>query len=198
LSQGKNNKKSKTDSGKSSDSGYSKYILIAVILITVGYFLYENFKKDDSIKPPVLVDPKEKVKDTNEPQFKREGELEFIMTGGKKDSSLKKIDIEIALNDAEREQGLMYRKSMGYNKGMLFIFDEDELQSFWMKNTIMSLDIIYVNSDFKIVKIHKNTIPYSENPILSGKPSKYVVEVAAGFSDNFGVKEGDKILFKKD
>jgi len=190
--------KPKTPEKKTVTTGSSKYILIAVLILIAGYFFYDNVLREEPVKPPVFVDPKEKVKSTTEPQFKREGELEFIRSAGKKDSAVKKIDIELALDDAEREQGLMYRKSMDDNKGMLFIFDTDELQSFWMKNTIMPLDIMFVNSDFKIVKIHKNTTPFSENSLPSDKPSKYVVEVAAGFSDRFGIKEGDKILFKKD
>ena len=190
--------KSKTPDKKTGSSGNSKYILIAVLIIIIGYFFYDNVIREEQVKPPVFVDPKEKVKNTTEPQFKKEGELEFISLVGKKDSAVKKIDIELALDDAEREQGLMYRKSMDDNKGMLSIFDTDELQSFWMKNTIMSLDIMFVNSDFKIVKIHKSTTPFSENSLPSDEPSKYVVEVAAGFSERYGIKEGDKILFKKD
>jgi len=93
--------------------------------------------------------------------------------------------------------GLMFRKSMEDTKGMLFIFDKTDMHSFWMKNTIMSLDILFVNEDKEIVKIHKNTKPYSTESLPSGKPAIYVVEVIAGFTDKYGVKEGDKIEFVK-
>jgi uncharacterized membrane protein (UPF0127 family) len=66
-----------------------------------------------------------------------------------------------------------------------------------MKNTIMSLDIIFVNENKEIIKIHKNTKPYSEESLPSVKPSIYVVEVIAGFCEKYGVKEGDKIEFTK-
>lgn len=174
---------------------FSRYILIAVILIIAGYFAYTNLFKEEAIKPPVFIDPKEKVKSVQEPQFKKEGELEFLSANSK--DTIRKIDVELATNDDERMQGLMYRKSMDDNKGMLFIFDKEEEQSFWMKNTIMSLDIIYINSEFKIVKIYKGTTPFSENSLPSGKPTKYVVEVAAGFTDRYKIKEGDKIMFTK-
>ncbi|MBS1516560.1 MAG: DUF192 domain-containing protein [Bacteroidetes bacterium] len=170
-------------------------MLIAVILIIAGYFAYTNLFKEEAIKPPVFIDPKEKVKSVQEPQFKKEGELEFLSANSK--DTIRKIDVELATNDDERMQGLMYRKSMDDNKGMLFIFDKEEEQSFWMKNTIMSLDIIYINSEFKIVKIYKGTTPFSENSLPSGKPTKYVVEVAAGFTDRYKIKEGDKIMFTK-
>jgi uncharacterized membrane protein (UPF0127 family) len=93
--------------------------------------------------------------------------------------------------------GLMFRKSMDDAKGMLFIFDKSEEHSFWMKNTVMSLDIIFINENKEIVKIHKNTKPFSTESLPSIKPSMYVVEVQAGFTDKYGIKEGDKIDFSK-
>jgi uncharacterized membrane protein (UPF0127 family) len=79
---------------------------------------------------------------------------------------------------------------------MLFVFVISELQSFWMKNTPLSLDIMFVNENKEIVKIHKSTTPYSKESLPSEKKSMYVVEVIAGFSDKYGIKEGDKIDFK--
>ncbi|HRI84715.1 MAG TPA: DUF192 domain-containing protein [Ignavibacteria bacterium] len=190
------NRKEKIPHKKSSDAGISKYILFAVILIIAGYFFYDLLIREESVKPPVFKDPQERIKNVPEPQFKKEGELEFISADGK-NSVIKKIDIELALDDSERTQGLMYRKSMDDEKGMLFIFDREEMQSFWMKNTIIPLDIMYVNSDFKIVKIFKNTVPFSEISLPSDRPAIYVVEVAGGFSDRYKIKEGDKIKFEK-
>ncbi len=190
------NRKEKIPDKKSSDAGISKYILLAVILIIAGYFFYDLVLREEPVKPPVFKDPQERIKNVPEPQFKKEGELEFISADGK-NSVIKKIDIELALDDSERTQGLMYRKSMDDGKGMLFIFDREEMQSFWMKNTIIPLDIMYVNSDFKIVKIFKNTVPFSEISLPSDRPAIYVVEVAGGFSDRYKIKEGDKIKFEK-
>ncbi len=186
--------KKKHDTGKSSD--ITKYILIAVILIIAGYFAYTTFiAKDETVNNNVVVDPKEKIKNIREPQFKKEGELEFISKDNKQ--QLKKIDIELAENDEERMQGLMYRRSMDDTKGMLFIFEQEENQSFWMKNTVIPLDIMYVNSKMEIVKIFKNTIPFSEKSLPSEKPAIYVVEVNGGYCDKYGIKEGDIIRFEK-
>ncbi len=129
-----------------------------------------------------------------EPQFIKEGILTFL----NENDTIKSIDIEIADNNREKMQGMMYRSKMDYDKGMLFIFDFEEEQSFWMKNTKLSLDIMYVNSANEIVSIYKHTQPYSETPIPSLKPAIYVVETAAGFVDEFGIEVGNKIDFKRD
>ncbi|MBN8572252.1 MAG: DUF192 domain-containing protein, partial [Ignavibacteria bacterium] len=78
-------------------------------------------------------------------------------------------------------------------EGMLFIFPEDADQAFWMKNTIMPLDILFINSNKEIVKIYKNATPYSEKSMPSEKKAMYVVETVAGFCDKYGITEGDKI-----
>lgn len=189
--------KNKKTKASSESAGYSKYVLIAVLIAVAGYFTYEfGFRDEKKINNPVVTDPQERVRNVKEPEFKREGELEFAGKNPKRE--IKRIVIEIADTDRERELGLMYRKSMDDDKGMLFIFDRDEPQSFWMKNTIIPLDIIYVNSVMEIVKIHKNTTPFSENSIPSEKPAKFVVEVAGGFTDRYGIREGDQISFRRD
>lgn len=188
----KNNKKAEQ---KKESAFNGKFIFIAVVALVLGYFAYTNFIAKDTGKRVVVTDPQERIKNIKEPVFKKEGELEFIKPDGK--TLIKKIDVEIADNHDEIMQGLMYRKSMDDNKGMLFIFEEEEPQSFWMKNTIMPLDIIYVNSKKEIVKIFKNTIPFSESSLPSVKPTLYVVEVAAGYTERYGVKEGDLIKFQK-
>lgn len=175
---------------KKESSNLSRNILIVVILLIAGYVVYEFvIKKEEPVVPPVIEKPVDKVP---EPQFKKEGELSFMNGDGKE---VKKIDIEIADNNSERMQGLMYRKSMDEAKGMLFVFPEEGEQGFWMKNTIISLDLMYVNKNKEIVKIHKNTVPFSEKNIPSEKPAMYVVETIAGFTDKYGIKEGDKIEF---
>lgn len=120
----------------------------------------------------------------DEPIFKKEGVLTFLKTN-------KKLTIEIADNDAERQQGLMYRKTMPDSCGMLFIMPTNELQSFWMKNTYLPLDILYLNESKKIVTIQANRIPFSEDPINSFENARYVLEVNAGYSQRHGIKKGD-------
>ncbi|MEP7146315.1 MAG: DUF192 domain-containing protein [bacterium] len=188
------NIKNKTEATTGS-SNISKYILLAVIAVIAGYFIYTNFIRKDDVTNNFSIDPRDKIKNIREPQFSKEGELEFLSKDGK--NEIRKIDVELADNDNERMQGLMYRKSMDDGKGMLFIFQSEEPQSFWMKNTVIPLDIIYVNARKEIVKIFKNTTPFSETSLPSGKAATYVVEVAGGFSDRFGIKEGDLINFQK-
>ena len=131
---------------------------------------------------------------TEQDYFTKEGELTF----NSKDSKyISMIDIEIAEDDRERSQGLMFRKGMRENQGMLFIFAREEFQSFWMRNTEISLDIIFVNSKEDIVTIHKNTETFSDNSYPSTKPAIYVVEVVAGYTSKYGIEVGDKIVWRR-
>lgn len=106
----------------------------------------------------------------------------------------KYIDVEIADSPEERIRGLMYRDFLTENSGMLFIFDNSDILEFWMKNTLISLDIIYIDENMKIVKIIENVQPCLEDPCesySSSFPAKYVLEVNAGEADKLGIKEGD-------
>ena len=105
------------------------------------------------------------------------------------------MDIEVADNDGERMRGLMDRQNLPDNAGMFFVFPNDEPRSFWMKNTLLSLDIIYINSRKEIVSIQKYTQPRSTYSIPSEKPAMYVLEVNAGFTDKYGINAGDRIEF---
>lgn len=124
--------------------------------------------------------------------FKKEGELTFVDS---LENPIVKIDIEIADNDYERQLGLMNRQSMEEMQGMLFIFPQERYQSFWMMNTLFSLDIIFINSNKEIVTIHKDTTPLSEQSYPSTEPAQYVVEVNAGFCDRHNINLGDKIFW---
>jgi uncharacterized membrane protein (UPF0127 family) len=107
-----------------------------------------------------------------------------------------RVHVEIADEPAERSQGLMFRESLGENSGMLFIFEKEGTQSFWMKNTLIPLDMIFIDKDLEIVKIHRDTKPCEEDPCQiygSGKPAMYVVEVNAGFTETHGIYEGDTV-----
>ncbi len=129
---------------------------------------------------------------SSEPQFVKQGELTFM----KADSTeITKIDIEIADDDGKREQGLMYRRQMMLDHGMLFIFEDEDQRSFWMKNTYLPLDILYLDAKRTIVRIHENVATLNEQPIPSDFPAKYVVEVNAGFSALYSLKTGDIMTF---
>jgi uncharacterized membrane protein (UPF0127 family) len=127
--------------------------------------------------------------------FQKQGLLIF---SDAKDNTISKLDIEIADNEDKRNTGLMYRDKMDENQGMLFLFQVEEQQAFWMKNTILPLDIIFVNAKREVVSIQKNAEPYSEKSLPSFKPARYVVEVNAGYTDKYGIKEKTRIAWTKD
>lgn len=138
--------------------------------------------------------PKTETKSlTQEVKFTKEGELELLKADT--DSIVAKLDIEIADDDYQTQTGLMYRRSMAENHGMLFIFDNMQMRSFFMKNTEFALDIIYLDSDKKIVSIQKNARPFDETSLPSSAPAQYVLEVNAGLSDKWMLEEGDEIRF---
>jgi hypothetical protein len=125
--------------------------------------------------------------------FVSEGELSFVGADGK---TRQKIEIEIADDDRQREQGLMWRRNMAESRGMVFIFPQESEQRFWMRNTYIPLDIIYVNSKMEIVSIQKNCKTLNDGGLPSNAPAQYVVEVIGGFCDKHNIKAGTKILFK--
>ena len=124
-----------------------------------------------------------------EPTFTKEGTLSLL--SGETGEAIKQIDIEKAENDQERALGMMFRKSMPDNQGMLFLFDQSAPQSFWMKNTLIPLDIIYIDENKKINTIHPNATPKSEASLPSNGNAQYVLEVRGGFCQDHGVKVGD-------
>jgi len=125
--------------------------------------------------------------------FKKEGEVHFLKANS--NQTLTKIDVEIANTSKERNQGLMYRDEMPDSIGMLFIFDNSRVRSFWMKNTPVALDILFVNEEKEIVRIYPNTQPYSEDPLNSERPTQYVIEVKAGYCDKYQILEGHRVKF---
>ncbi|WP_417362037.1 DUF192 domain-containing protein [Galbibacter sp.] len=134
---------------------------------------------------------KKDIKPT-EISFKKEGELKIL-----KGDSLKvgKIDIEIADNAYERETGLMYRTTMEKTQGMLFVFDDEQPRSFFMKNTTIPLDLLFINSDNVIISSIENATPMSEESLLSKGPAKYVLELNAGMIELWKLQDGDRIEF---
>lgn len=107
------------------------------------------------------------------------------------------INAQIAEAENERMQGMMFRKSIRPDEGMLFIFERPEQRSFWMKNTFVSLDILYIDEDLKIITIHHRTEPLSVASIPSYGKAKYVVEVKGGFCNQYKLEEGDFISIQR-
>lgn len=101
--------------------------------------------------------------------------------------------VEIADDEPERQQGLMYRQPLADDRGMLFQFEAAAERSFWMKNTPSSLDIVYISADGRIVSIAAHTTPFSEAPVPSYGAAKGVLEVRAGRMSEIGAKAGDRV-----
>ena len=105
------------------------------------------------------------------------------------------VEVELARTAEQHRQGLMYRKELGENKGMLFIMPYAENQRFWMKNTFIPLDMIFIGDDLKAVGVVENATPESTSIYEVGRPSRYVLEVNAGFCARNKVKAGDGVKF---
>jgi uncharacterized membrane protein (UPF0127 family) len=129
-------------------------------------------------------------------EFKKEGHLSLFKADT--DSLLAKIDIEIAETDYETQTGLMYRHSMRQNQGMLFIFEAMDYRSFYMKNTHISLDIIYLDHLGNVVSIQEHATPLDETSLPSTAPAQYVLEVNAGLAQHWSLSPGDHMTFTRD
>lgn len=125
--------------------------------------------------------------------FKKEGELTLYKSTN--DSIIAKLDIEIADTAYDTETGLMYRDSMEENQGMLFVFPSMQLRSFYMKNTRIPLDIIYLNAEKNIVSFQENAKPLDESSLPSQVPAKYVLEVNAGLAEKWLLEIGDRMEY---
>ncbi len=124
-------------------------------------------------------------------------EAEGYLTKASGDT-IQKLQLEIADDDYQRETGLMYRQSMKENQGMLFIFENEELRGFYMKNTNIALDLIFLDSENKIVSISKNAKPQNLETIPSEVPAQYVLEINAGLADKWNLIVGDNLILKRD
>ncbi len=121
------------------------------------------------------------------------GTVEFLGTA----SGTKSVPVEIADTDPERMRGLMYRTKLPEDEGMLFIFEHTRELSFWMRNTCLSLDMIFVAADGFIVGIEENTPTLSDESFSPGCPARYVIETNAGWARKNGVKAGMRVQFPK-
>lgn len=103
--------------------------------------------------------------------------------------------VEIADTDEKRAQGLMFRKHLPEGRGMLFDFGREQDVSMWMKNTYISLDMLFIRGDGRILRIAEHTEPLSTRTIPSGGPVRAVLEVAAGTARRLGIAPGDRVAF---
>ena len=108
------------------------------------------------------------------------------------------VTAELAITDAERARGLMFRETLLPDQGMLFVFERESAVAFWMKNTLISLDMLWLDHDRRIVYIERNVPPCKADPCPSygpPRPGLYVLELSSGAADRFGLKAGDRLDF---
>jgi len=103
------------------------------------------------------------------------------------------VALEVAATDPARTQGLMYRTTLPEDRGMLFVFPTEVEHQFWMKNTLISLDMLFITGDGRIAGIHTDATPLSTASITVGKPSRWVLEVPGGWAVRNGVVAGDRV-----
>ncbi len=126
-------------------------------------------------------------------QINYTGTLSFLDSSG---SILTSIDIAVADTEELRSLGLMDVRNLKQDGGMLFIFPEEERRSFWMANTPLPLDLIFVNNNLEIVHVHQNARPFSQQSIDSVYPALYVIEVNAGFTVSNDLQPGQLVSFE--
>jgi len=160
-----------------------KYIKLALLCL-IGFIVCESCK-----------DQPKKVIKTEPIAFKKEGELTVFKS--KTDSLLVKLNIEIADSDYETQTGLMYRQSMEDKQGMLFVFLEEAMHSFYMKNTEFPLDLIFIKENLSIASFQENAQPLNESSLSSKVPVQYVLEVNAGLVAKWGLQVGDSVVYSK-
>jgi uncharacterized membrane protein (UPF0127 family) len=159
-----------------------KKIFIVLLILLGLYSCGENVKTNQ----------KQQTKTENF-AFSKDTELQIKDSLGE---TIAKFNIELATDAYKRETGLMYRKSMKPENAMLFIFEKEKPLYFYMKNTYIPLDIIYINTQKRIVSIAKNALPLDETTLPSNYPAKYVLEVNAGLADQLGIVPGLKVDWK--
>ena len=112
-----------------------------------------------------------------------------IDTGDRKVS----FRVEVAVTPEEHARGLMYRSKLATDTGMIFVFDEPSVQRFWMKNTLIPLDMIFIGKDRKIVGVVEDAAPETESERMVGAPSQYVLEIGGGLAARLGIRRGEPV-----
>jgi uncharacterized protein len=107
-----------------------------------------------------------------------------------------RVTVELARTNEERRRGLMYRQNLAPDTGMLFLFEEDEIHGFWMKNTLISLDMIFIRADGTVAGVVENAAPRTLETRTVGLPSRHVLEVIGGYAKALGIAAGTKVSYE--
>ncbi|WP_373057049.1 DUF192 domain-containing protein [Zunongwangia sp. H14] len=157
-----------------------------IIFLMLAASIFASCKNNsDDVNQQIETDPVE---------FTKEAELYLINAEG---DTLKKLDIEIADNDYERETGLMYRTEMEEDQGMLFVYDNASMHYFYMKNTYIPLDLIFYGADSTAVSFQQNAEPMDESLLPSGEPAQFILEINAGLVEEWNIEIGDTFSMEK-
>ena len=165
-------------------------------VMAIAFLLFITVKilpmfKSDIVHTTGRIEVKKKK---NKTEFTTKGNAWVVSSKG---DTLTHINLEVAKTDYEIEKGLMDRKSLDEGNGVLFVFKEEKERTFWMKNTSIPLDIIYLNHDGSIVSIVSNTVPFSTDSIHSKGRAFYVLEVNEGFVERNRIMLNSKLIFEK-
>lgn len=161
-------------------------ILLGSLLVSCGSASTDDLSATSAPEKSAAIAP---GASSSEISFREDGRL----TISRDAEVYAELAIEIADNDSSRTRGMMQRISMPEHSGMIFLFDREEDRSFWMANTPLSLDLIFIDSDSTITMIKRYMQPLSAMSVPSEGPSQYVLEVIAGYSDTIGIIEGDRL-----
>ena len=156
-------------------------LLIMIALAAVGC---------ESTSERPAAPPTQDAEDEGTIPFRKDGTLTFLRPNGEE---IVTIDIEVAEGDSARARGLMQRDGLPDKSGMLFPMPTVDRHGFWMANTPLSLDITFVGPDSAIVNTAKYTRPFSTESVVAEGPSLWIVETEAGFTDTWGIAEGDRV-----
>lgn len=172
--------------------------VVAAVTVFVGAVLsvMPQVQAEDALKipPPINVEPHKPQSSVfyTTPTSDSEFEVDEISIDIGEGEKLF-FDVELALTPPQQSRGLMFRTEMADNEGMLFVFSDVQMRSFWMKNTLIPLDMLFIHPDGTIHHIHHNAKPQDLTSVTSRYPSKAVLELNGGTADKMGIKEGDKV-----
>jgi uncharacterized membrane protein (UPF0127 family) len=105
------------------------------------------------------------------------------------------VDVEVARTPAEVERGLMFRRELAPDAGMIFVFDDESEHVFWMKNTFIPLDMLFIDAAGRVISIAERTVPHSLDLVAATAPARAVLEVNGGTAARLGIKPGDRVVF---
>lgn len=172
-------------------------IFIGVALLLFIFMQFGSCDRQPSENGRNRVAPQPATSEAYEPKFRQDGEA-WIVAEATNDT-LASVPIEAAQTDEERQYGMMFRKSFSpVQYGMLFFMGEERIQSFWMHNTYIPLDIVYIDNENRIVSIVNNAEPLNDRPLPSERPASLVLELPGGFCLARNINAGDIVHWRVD